>query len=95
MKNVFAGYRIQNQKLFSALLRCYPIVLILVFYSFESNVPFFHLASFDFLFVFDFQQFDYGILSNVCVCACMHAYVCIYSVLEFLAGHLSSVLENS
>ena len=60
---------------------------------------FFHLASFDF--IFGFQQFDYGVLRNVCVCACVRvcvcvcASMCIYSVLEFLAGHLSSVLENS
>ena len=64
-------------------------------------MPFFHLASFDFLFIFDFQQFDYGVLRNVfvCVCVCAHArthmYLCIYSVLEFLAGHLSPVVENS
>ena len=59
----------------SVLLRCYPIVLILflVFYSFESNVPFLlNLASFDFLFIFDFQQFDYGVLRSVCVCVCAH-----------------------
>lgn len=39
---------------------------------------FLNLASFDFLFIFDFQQFDYGVLRSVCVCVCVRIHVYLF-----------------